>query len=310
MTSPSRRKPSSNCLAGRSAPEAAFGVTPHATESRVLAAMAAALLSGCGWSVGGQDRASPPASSSRSPAVSELGAVAAIINRSSPQADVLVAYSCGGTLVAPTVIVTAAHCVDGRPAAGIDVIVGGDNLCAPNSIDGERIPVRRVELHPMANDRRAVDVALLHLDHASTAMPMRIATSELADQVSVEAWRHAGPEEVVPCTRRVTHLTTLPTGQCEAAGVTAARPVLDHLHVCAVPRMDSTHNTCVGDSGAGLVSHRDGVPVLTGVVSWGPSCEPDTVGIYMRLSAVDHWITAQTASPGAGQLADLSARPG
>ena len=78
------------------------------------------------------------------------------------------APSCGGVVVARArarrLVLTAAHCVETRAADSIDVVIGADNLCRDRSIDGLRIHVSGIAIHPAYHAESATfDLALLAL---------------------------------------------------------------------------------------------------------------------------------------------------
>ena len=85
-------------------------------------------------------------------------------------------FFCGGSLVAPDMVITAAHCLDG--SGGYNVAVGRADL---KSNDGEEIRVQREIRHPnysLSTDEN--DIALLLLSR-----PVRVVTQ--GDMVRINA---------------------------------------------------------------------------------------------------------------------------
>jgi secreted trypsin-like serine protease len=56
--------------------------------------------------------------------------------------------------------------------------------------------------------------------------------------------------------------------------------------LCALPTADATRYTCTGDSGSPVVATN----TVWGLVTWGPSCRIDDVGVYARGPALTTWV--------------------
>ena len=200
---------------------------------------------------------------------------------------------CGGTLVAPAKVVTAAHCMVGESPRGVRV-VGGRTLLGGS--DGTVAEVSRIWTHPDYTDvTDGSDVAVLTL---SSEMPYTPAEYVSAADTSVYA---PGTE-----TRVLGWGTTRENGGSSDQLRTATVPVVSDTDcgasygsdyvagdmVCAgLP--EGGVDACQGDSGGPLLVEG----VLAGITSWGEGCaRAGYPGVYSRLTAFSDLVTEQVTS--------------
>lgn len=219
--------------------------------------------------------------------LSSTPALAAVVNRSAPAADVAFAQSCAGSLVGPDLILTAAHCVQDRPATGLDVIIGANNLCSGAPIGGERTHVLGVLFPPPAMFPAPPDAAILVLENDSSVEPLRLAPMKEEVGISL-GWGKDKPAGSPVCSRRLARLASTGPSECVALAAAARRSFSAEHHLCLRP-VAGSRNTCAGDSGGPILQRREHGLALVGLTSWG-SCERGDVGVYVRADQLQIWL--------------------
>lgn len=219
-------------------------------------------------------------------------------------------FSCGGTVIAPTKVLTAAHCIEQIGAAKLSIIANRPRL-SDQSV-GEVIGVVTAVPHPDYADTRRHDMAVLTLARATSAPAVALATPDesnvgtaVGTLLRVGGWGAKHPfgvklaryikegSERVRTTRRCRRAY----GKLEFAAKSM---------ICTLGRKLSRFkplpihgSACSGDSGGPLIADLPAGPRQVGIVSYGgiPCGLPQAPSVYSRVSDGLDFISVQVAAP-------------
>merc|ERR1711910_49536 len=199
---------------------------------------------------------------------------------------------CGGSLVAPDVVVTAGHCCDGMSASQLGVEVGSHELYSEDP-DQEAFAVREVKLHENYNSNNIYnDICLLFLDgeadfSSPNIGPIALPTNgeEYAEgtECIVSGWGTTSAGGSLASTLQKVTVPVVSDDHCRDSY--GQSDITDSM-ICAGLDQGGK-DSCQGDSGGPFMCGNQ----LSGIVSWGYGCaEAGYPGVYTQTSYFVDWI--------------------
>ncbi|MFE3202409.1 S1 family peptidase [Embleya sp. NPDC059237] len=203
---------------------------------------------------------------------------------------------CGGALVGKRTVITAAHCLHGKPSAR--VYFGIRDVTTRGNAQQQTVSASNWRVHEDYDDATSKnDVALINLPKdVNVSASVGFVSPSWDDksydntQAVVAGWGMVNDNDGTNILR-FANLKVAPAAQCE--------PIFGSYSTGNMLCMDaSSGGTCRGDAGGPLLINDNGTPKLIGIVSFGAArCAHTFSRVATRIPSYGAWIKRSSTAP-------------